>query len=148
MELSSKSDQEWLQTELSTITGNTLDQINIEFSLDNISQEKEDNGGHSIQEPIPSEPGLEETMLSQTTTEDNLESCKTLSLDHGEMSTTKRFHTIQEMSETSEIQLDIALMFTMEETEMTRKSSTGHATMVQTKHGSLIEDHFTSQDIH
>ena len=74
MELSSKSDQEWLPTEPSTITGNTLVPANTEFSLDPLSQENGDNGGLSTEEPTPSEPGLEETMPSPTTTEDNSES--------------------------------------------------------------------------
>lgn len=121
---------------------------NTRFSLPLLLRENGDNGGPSIQEPNPSEPGPREIMLFPTTMEDNSESTNKSSSDHGEMNTTKRFHTSQEADKISEVQLDTASMFTELETEMTKRSSTGFATMVLIKLGSLTEDHFTTEDIH
>lgn len=80
--------------------------------------------------------------------EDNSESNKQSSSDHGEMNTTKRSLTSQEEDKISEIQLDTALMFTELETEMTKESSTISAEMELVKLGSSTENHFTTEDIH
>jgi len=122
--------------------------INTRFSLPLLLEENGDNGGPSIQEPNLSEHGPREIMLFPTTMEDNSESTNKSSSDHGEMNTTKRSHTSQEADKILDLQLDTALMFTELETEMTKKSFTGFATMVLIKLGTLTENHFTTEDIH
>ena len=105
----SKSDQECQAIELSS-GENILDHTNTCSELETTGQEKASNGSSSIEELEPSELLRRNHTLLLTDSEEAIKLVKLLLSDHGEVRTTRRCPTTQERSETSDLQLDTALI--------------------------------------
>jgi len=145
---SSRSDQEWPETELFITITNTLEVTNTNFSSEIASQEKTDNGSSSIAELDQSEltPGETTPFPTRSVKSSSLES--KLSSEYGKTNISKESHTTQEDTETLETMPDTALMSTETRTETTKSLPSGSATMVQTNPGGSTENHSHIQDTH
>ena len=143
----SKSDQECQATELSS-GENILDHTNTCSELETTGQEKASNGSSSIEELEPSELLREDHTFLLTDSEEATKLVKLLLSDHGEVRSTKRVHSMEENTETLETMLRNVSMFTELEMLTTCTLSSGTATMVLTKPGTLTLKELDIQNNH
>ena len=115
MDKDSKSDQEWLDSELSSGMS-TSEDINTDSELRTTHARTEEHGGLSIRELELSELTTEEDMLSPTEEDTDSELVFQLSLDNTRTKFIKDFHTMEVQEETSEMLPENALMFMHQET--------------------------------
>jgi hypothetical protein len=125
----SKSSQEWLLTELSSGTSILVD-TNSDSESETTTQLATSNGGPSIPEPTPSEPGPRETMLLPTKEELDSELESPLLFFSTPVITLRKSNGTVDLEETSETTEVSASMFTVTLTLTTDTSSTGTATTV------------------
>jgi len=99
----------------------------------------ESNGSFGMEEPIPSEPGREETTLLPTDLDTISESTTTLASDHSEMTTMLESDGTMDQEEISKTMAENVSMLLEDQTLTTDTSSSTTATTVQTKDGDLIK---------
>lgn len=107
MESDSKSDQEWLPTELSSGT-NTLVETNTDLESETTCQEKESNGSFSTRELELSELLTEEDSLLLTKRDTDIELVLLLPSDHGLVRSTRELPSTEELEETLETMVESA----------------------------------------
>lgn len=147
MELDSNSSQECQETE--PFTGETISvETNIDATFKTTTQWTIDNGGPSTGEPRPSELMLEEVMLSLEDMDLDSEEETWLLSDHTEEMEIKRSGGTTPTERMLDSETRFAWMFTVLSIDTTDGSSTGHATTVLTKLGTLIKLDTHTQDNH
>lgn len=105
--LDSKSEAEWLNTELSSGTS-TSEDTNTDSESTITTQMIRSNGGPLMLEPRPSDHGLEETMLLLTKEDKDSESMLPLLLDNTLDTTLKESNGTVDQEETSETMVENA----------------------------------------
>lgn len=123
-------------------------ETNIDATFKTTTQWTIDNGGHSTGEPRPSEPMLEEVMLSLEDLDQDSEEETWLLSDHTEEIKIKRSGGTTPTERMLDSETRFAWMFMVLSIDTTDGSTTGHATWVLTKLGTLIKLDTHTQDNH
>lgn len=123
-------------------------ETNIEPTFKTTIQWTIDNGGPSTGEPRPSEPMLEEVMLSLVDLDLDSEEETLLLSDHTEEIAIKRSGGTTPTERMLDSETRFACLFTEHSIDTTCGSDTGHATTVLTKLGTLIKLDTHTQDNH
>lgn len=123
-------------------------ETNIDATFKTTTQWTIDNGGPSTGEPRPSEPTLEEVMLSLEDQDLDSEEETWLLSDHTEEIRIKRSGGITPTERMLDSETRSAWMFTELSIDTINGPNTGHATTVLTKLGTLIKLDTHTQDNH